>query len=81
MIDLDKAEQDLHVMYADLFTIIDKWIDDGYSTPAIGAAMMSTALRLYRTTLTEDDYNKFMDYLNETRDRIQKFDIQDIQRH
>jgi len=35
--------------------------------------LMATALRVYRTSLSDDDYDQMMDYLSDTRDNIEKF--------
>lgn len=74
--ELEQAEKDLLAMYDDLFVLMNTWLERGMSPPAMGAAMLMTAMRLYRTTLNDEEYTKFIDFIHESRDRVQKFDFE-----
>ena len=41
---------------------------------AVSGAMLNTAMSIYRTVLSEDDYNKICKMIYETRSRIRTFD-------
>jgi hypothetical protein len=45
----------------------------------IAAIMMTQALSIYRTVLTEEDYNKIVDSISELRDRIHTFKGNNLQ--
>jgi len=64
-------------MYEDLYAMIARWLQENNQPLAIGAVLMASALRLYRTALNEEDYNLMMDYLSDTRDKIQRFPTSD----
>ena len=48
-------------------------LENGATPWPCAAVMMTTALRLYRTCLNDEDFNKMMDYLSDVRDKIEKF--------
>lgn len=53
---------------------------EGYTPHMIAAIMQKIAMQVYRTTLSDDDYQKFMDYVYENRNRIQKFNFEGMDR-
>lgn len=73
---LDEAEEALAKLNDEIYGVMSKWIAEGNSPHAIGAALMISALRLYRTTLSDDDYNQFVDFMSDSRDHVQKFDLE-----
>jgi len=45
----------------------------------IAAIMMTQALSIYRTVLTEEDYNKMVDSISDLRDRVHTFEGTNLQ--
>jgi hypothetical protein len=39
----------------------------------VAAIMMAQALSIYRTTMSEEDYNRMVDSISSTRDKVQTF--------
>lgn len=68
----DNAEQMLK-MYDDLYAMMTNWMSQDNESLAVAAVLMATALRVYRTTLSDEDYDQMMNYLSDTRDNIEKF--------
>ena len=65
-------------MHEELQSVITNWmLEDGANPMSVAAVMMTTALRIYRTSLSDDDYNKMMDYLSEVRNNIEKYPTPD----
>jgi anthranilate phosphoribosyltransferase len=73
----DKDAKDMSLMYEDLYAMIAKWLQANNKPLAIGAVLMATAMRMYRTALNEEDYYLMMDYLSNTRDKIERFPTSD----
>jgi len=46
-----------------------------HSAEQIAGVMMAQALSIYRTILTESDYEKIVDQIVEMKDRVKRFDL------
>ena len=68
----DKVKQ-MTQMYDDLYRMMGSWLSQDNESLAVAAVLMATALRVYRTSLSDDDYDQMMNYLSDTRDNIEKF--------
>jgi hypothetical protein len=44
-----------------------------YDPMEVAAIMMAQALSLYRTTMSEEDYNRMVDKISSSRDQVQTF--------
>lgn len=73
---MDKLEQ-LEVLQRDLNDLMESWVIDieGLNGTAIAAILMSTAMRIYRSSMSDEDYNSVIDMISESRDKIKKYDI------
>lgn len=69
----NKAEQMMTQMYDDLYRIMGTWLSQDNEPLGVAAVLMATALRVYRTSLSDNDYDQMMDYLSNTRDSIERF--------
>lgn len=70
----NEFESQMSEMYHQLHELMGEWMLEGGATPMpVAAVMMTTALRLYRTCLNDEDFNKMMDYLSDVRDNIDAF--------
>jgi len=47
------------------------WINK-YNSMIIGASMLNAALRLYKTSLSDDEYKQFCDTMYELTDQVQE---------
>ena len=66
-------EEQMMKMYDDLYQMMGNWMTQENESLAVAAVLMATALRVYRTSLSDEDYDQMMDYLSDTRDNIEKF--------
>ena len=73
---MDKLEH-LELLQRDLNDLMESWVIDieGLNGTAIAAILMSTAMRIYRSSMSDEDYNKVIDMISESRDKIKKYDI------
>ena len=69
-------EQDTSDMAQELMFLIEKWANEEKNPYAIGAVLMTTSMRLYRTALSDDEYNLMIDFMSNSRDKIQKYVVE-----
>jgi len=47
----------------------------GYSPMEIAAILTRVALQIYRTTLSDTDYNQMIDFISESRNEVERFSL------
>jgi hypothetical protein len=62
-------------LYYTLVKITAELAGAGYSSMEIGAIMTRVALQIYKTSLSEQDYQKMVDFISSSRDEIEKFSL------
>lgn len=71
----DSTEQ----LYSELMEFVaEKTITDGHSGLEIAAVLAAQALTIYKTILSESEFNEIMLEIYNSRDRIKKLDVPDI---
>lgn len=45
----------------------------------VAAIMLAQALSIYKTTLDPESYNKMVDTISESRDKVQTFEVRNLQ--
>lgn len=77
-IDLDFMQQ----MQNDVFSLMEHWVEVNtkVGASAMAAVLMTNALKLYRTTLSEEEYNKMVDLISSERHKVPKWDLDPIDR-
>ena len=78
---MEETEQKMLKMHDDLCLFIINQIKESNDPLAIAAVMMTTAMRLYRTALSDQDFEEMMDVILDSRNRIQKFDTTELDRN
>ena len=57
-----------------LYSITGELIAKGHKPYAIAGMYSMIALQIYKTTMTEQDYNSIVDHISSSRDRVQRLD-------
>lgn len=71
----DSTEQ----LYSELMEFVaEKTITDGHSGLEIAAVLAAQAFTIYKTILSESEFNEIMLEIYNSRDRIKKLDVPDI---
>lgn len=70
---MKESEKQMLKLYDDLYACMGKHLVDNVSPLAIAAVMMTSALRLYKTTLSPEDFEQMMNFVSDSRDKIQKY--------
>ena len=66
-------------LYKDLMEFVaEKTLTDGHSGLEIAAVLAAQALTIYKTILSESEFNEIMLEIYNSRDRIRKLDVPDI---
>lgn len=76
MINSDKQLQEIYDRYMD-FT--DQLVGEYESVLEIAAVMMAQALSIYRSTMSEEDYNRMVDTISASRSEVKTFERPNLQ--
>lgn len=72
-----KMDEDtkLEELYHALLRVTAEFVNNGYDAIEISAVMTRVALQIYKTKLTEEDFNRMIDFISQSRDQIEKFSL------
>ena len=70
---VDKDTNDMLDVQASLLEMVNGMIDSGVNSMVIAAMMSNIALQMYKTALSDEDYNAMVDYISANRGRITSF--------
>lgn len=62
-------------LYYTTVKVVSELVNAGYDSMEISAVMTRVALQIYKTKLTDEDYNRMVDYISQSRDEIQRFSL------
>jgi hypothetical protein len=65
-------DSDLQKLYDDFLEFADHMCTD-YSPMEVAAVMMAQALTIYKSAMSEDDYNRIVDNMSSSRDKVKTF--------
>lgn len=65
-------EQDLENLYSEYLSFTDQMVGK-YGAMEVAAVMMAQALSIYKTSMSEDDYNSIVDSISASRSKVQTF--------
>ena len=69
----DNEDKKLNDCYQELFRKVIE-LQAKYPNQMIAGNMMAQALRIYKSSLTDEGFNSMVDTISDTRDRIEPFD-------
>ena len=72
---MDKKNLDYLEMDHELQNLMQTWVNKKINPLVMAGLLTSTALRVYRTVLTEKDYENVVDTISKSRSKIKKFDL------
>lgn len=62
-------------LYHALLRVTAELVNNGYDAMEISAVMTRVALQIYKTKLSDKDYNQMVDFISQSRDEIEKFSL------
>jgi hypothetical protein len=71
------TDKDLERMYQEYLDFNTKQIEQ-YDTLSVAAVMMAQALSIYKTVLSEEDFDDIVDTMSDSRDNVKKFTNKEV---
>jgi len=68
---MNENAQELHEISDRMYELTGKLIEEGQKPFAIAAIYIMIAMQIYRTMLSEEDYNQMIDAISMNRDQVQ----------
>jgi hypothetical protein len=72
---LKMESNNIEELYHALLRVTAELVNNGYDAMEISAVMTRVALQIYKTKLSDIDYNKMIDYISQSRGEIEKFSL------
>ena len=66
------SDDDLLRLYNEYLQFTDDQLTN-YDAMAVAGTMLAQALSIYKTAMNEDDYNKMIDTISDSRDKVKSF--------
>jgi hypothetical protein len=76
MINTDKQLQEIYDRY---MSFTDELVGEYGTVLEIAAVMMAQALSIYRSTMSEEDYNRMVDTISASRSEVKTFERPNLQ--
>tara|TARA_B100001105_G_scaffold239019_1_gene216633 strand:+ start:195 stop:422 length:228 start_codon:yes stop_codon:yes gene_type:complete len=70
--------EELNDCYQDLFEKVIE-LQEKYPSPMIAGSMVAQALRIYKTTLNDEEFESMIDAIAESQSKIEPFDRPTLQ--
>lgn len=68
----------MNQIYDEYFRVHEKFLEAGYDPMEIAATLVAHGLIIYRTILSDEDYQKMVNHIFETRDNVPVLKQDDI---
>lgn len=72
---MESNDEILTKTYNDITALCLQLIRDGVDPLIVAAALVSLGASIYKTTLSEEDFNLMMDSVSDLRDQIQRLGV------
>jgi len=66
-------DDNLLKLYNEYLLFTDTQLAD-HNAMAVAGVMLAQALSIYKTAMNDEDYNRMVDNISESRDKVQSFD-------
>lgn len=76
MINSDKQLQEIYDKY---MTFTDELVGEYGSVLEVAAVMMTQALSIYKSAMSEEDYNRMVDTISSSREDVKTFERPNLQ--
>lgn len=65
---------DLGDIHDGVLSLVTELLENGAEPFEIAGVMSTVALSMYKTTLSPEDFNRMIDYISESRERVTRLD-------
>lgn len=77
MNDYDNDDEKLEALYNLHYMMVSELIEQGYTEIEIAPIMMRVSMEIYKTILSEEDFNEIIDLMSASRNLIKGIDEDD----
>jgi hypothetical protein len=64
--------EDSSILADEIYQITDELMKEGHKPFAIAAIYSMIAMQIYKTTMSEDEYNSMIDFISNNRDKVKR---------
>ena len=75
---MSKKDHNLEHIYNEVLMVIEKLLNEEHDPLAVAAVFASQAMGLYKTVLSDKDYNTMIDSIVDKKDKIQPFEARSL---
>ena len=75
---MSKEDHNLEHIYNEVLMVIEKLLNEEHDPLAVAAVFASQAMGLYKTVLSDKDYNTMIDSIVDKKDKIQPFEARSL---
>lgn len=66
------SQNSLDDLNEELYQITSELLDEGHKPFAVAAMYSMIAMQLYKTIMSNEEYNAMIDYISDNRDKVKK---------
>ena len=75
---MSKEDNNLEHVYNEVLLVIERLLKEDQNPLAVAAVLASQAMGLYKTVLSDEDYETMIDSLVEKKDNVQPFEARSL---
>lgn len=75
---MSNEDHNLEYIYNEVLIVIEKLLKEEHDPLAIAAVFASQAMGLYKTVLSDKDYNTMIDSIVDKKDKVQPFESRSL---
>lgn len=75
---MSKEEHNLEYIYNEILMVMERLLKEEHNALAIAAVMASQAMGLYKTVLSDSDYERMMLSIIDKKDNVQPFEARSL---
>ena len=75
---MSKDDHNLEYVYNEVLLVMERLLKEEHDPLAVAAVLASQAMGLYKTVLSESDYNTMINSIVDKKDKIQPFEARSL---
>lgn len=73
------SEEKIELLYQQVGKTTSDLLNCNYEPLAVAGVMLAQAMSIYKTLLSDKDYNQMIEFITENKDRVKTFEVPRIQ--
>jgi hypothetical protein len=75
---MNKEDHNLEYIYNEILMVMERLLREDHDALAIAAVLASQAMGLYKTVLSDNDYDRMISSIIDKKDKIQPFEARSL---